>query len=119
MAKGWEVTEKILEKMASWCRERNIQFIPVVVPFEACVGPRNWKSFVAGTALPKMVPDYPEERLGRLFVRLDVSGVLLKEPFERNIDVVLPYIGGHFNAEGHRVTAEAIYSKMVEMGMAH
>ena len=117
VAKGWEVTEKILEKMASWCRERNIQFIPVVVPFEACVGPRNWKSFVAGTALPKMVPDYPEKRLGRLFVRLDVSGVLLKGPFERNIDVVLPYIGGHLNAEGHRVTAEVIYSKMVEIGL--
>jgi len=119
VAKGWEVTEKILEKMTCWCRERNIQFIPVVVPFEACVGSKNWKSFTSGSSLPKMIQDYPEKRLGRLFVRLGLPAVLLKEPFERNVDVVLPYIGGHFNAEGHRVTAEAIYSKMVEIGLAH
>ena len=116
VAKGWRVTEKILEKMNSWCKERNIQFIPVVIPFEACVGAKNWRSFASGSS-PPMIQDYPEKRLGRLFDRLGLPAVLLKEPFERNIDLVLPYVGGHFNAEGHRVTAEAIYSKMVEIGL--
>src|SRR5207237_10917086 len=119
VANGWQVTEKILEKIASWCSERNIQLIPVVVPFEACVGPKNWKSFASGSSPPKMIRDYPERRLGRLFDRLSLPAVLLKEPFERNIDVVLPFIGGHFNPEGHRVTADAIYSKMVEIGLVH
>jgi hypothetical protein len=119
VSKGWKITEKILEKMALLCREKNIQFIPVVVPFEACVSLDGWRAFASGYPTGGIVQDYPEKRLGRLFSRLGVPCVLLKEPFERNRDAVLPYIGGHFKAEGHRVTAEAIYSKMVEMGLAH
>jgi hypothetical protein len=119
VSRGWKITEKILEKMALLCREKNIQFIPVVVPFEACVSPKRWTAFTSDYSSRKMVQDYPEKRLGRLFDRLGVPCVLLKEPFERNSDRVLPYIGGHFNAEGHRVAAEAIYSKIVEIGLAH
>jgi len=119
ISQGWKITEKILEKMALLCRERNIQFIPIVVPFEACVRPQSWRKFASGYSSPKMIPDYPERRLGSFFDHLGVPGVLLKEPFEQNSDVVLPYIGGHFNSEGHRVTCEAIYSKMVEIGLVH
>jgi hypothetical protein len=116
---GWRITEKIFEKMIFFCREKNIQFIPVVVPFEPCVRAKSWKAFTAADPSRKMVRDYPEQRLGRLFGRLGVPCVFLNEPFEQNSDRVLPYIGGHFNAEGHRVTAEALYSKMVELGLAH
>jgi hypothetical protein len=118
IAKGWKITEKILEKMALLCREKNTRFIPVVVPFEACVSPKSWRAFASDYSSRKMLRDYPEKRLGRLFDRLEVPGVLLKEPFEQNSDRVLPYIGGHFNAEGHRVAADALYSKMVELGLA-
>jgi hypothetical protein len=119
ISKGWKITEKIVEKMARLCRERNIQFIPVVVPFEACVSLNGWKAFASDYPNGGIIQDYPEKRLGRLFDRLSVPGVLLKEPFERNRDAVLPYIGGHFNPEGHRVAAEAIYSKMAEIGLVH
>jgi len=119
IAKGWRITEKILEKMAVLCQEKMIPFIPVVAPFEACVGARNWQAFGSNYPPPKMIQDYPEKRLTRLFDKLRVPVILLKDPFEQNIDAVLPYIGGHFNAEGHRVAAEAIYSKMVELGLAH
>ncbi len=116
VAKGWWITEQILQKMASLCRDRSIQFIPVVVPFEACVGPR-WKSFSKGFPRQKMIQDYPEKRLGRFFDRLGLAAVLLKETFEQNIDVVLPYSGGHLSPGGHRVAAEGIYAKMVQIGL--
>ena len=118
VAKGWQVTEMIVEKMASWCRERNIQFIPMVVPFEGCVGSKNWKDFSGLLQYPKMIQDYPEKRLGRLFDRLSVPGVLLKEPFEQNLSSVSLYTEGHLSSEGHRIAAEAICSKMKQIGLA-
>jgi hypothetical protein len=30
---------------------------------------------------------------------------------------VLPFIDGHFNAAGHGVAAEAIYAKLVALGL--
>jgi hypothetical protein len=43
---------------------------------------------------------------------------MLKEVFDRNVDLYFPSIAGHFNPEAHRLTAEAIHRKLVEAGLA-
>ncbi len=64
--------------------------------------------FASGQPSPQMIQYYPEKRLDELFKRLDAQSVMLIETFQKNENIVLPYIDGHLNPEGHRLTAEAI-----------
>jgi hypothetical protein len=117
VAKGWRITELLLERIQARCRASNIAFMAVVVPFEPQVGGR-WEDFMSHRPPPRTTADYPERRLGRLFARLGVPSVMLKDVFDRNVDLYFPLIAGHFNPESHRLTAEAIYKKMLEADLA-
>lgn len=111
VATGWRITELILTKIAALTRQEGIPLMFVVVPFEARIGP-GWKGFVSDKPPPKMIQDYPEKRLSRLFEGLDIPFVLLKPLLEAHTDLVFPSRGGHLNPEAHQITAEAIYEKL-------
>jgi hypothetical protein len=91
--------------------------IAAVVPFEACVGEKSWRAFTAVTPRPKLIQDYPETRLDRFFKQQRVPAVMVKDFFETDVQSVLPYIDGHLNPAGHRIMADAIFSKMLEQRM--
>jgi hypothetical protein len=116
VAEGWRITERLLEQIHARCRASNIAFMAVVVPFEPQVGAK-WDAFMSSRPPPRTTADYPERRLGRLFARLGVPSVMLKEVFDRNVDLYFPLIAGHFNPESHRLTAEAIHAKLIEAGL--
>ena len=116
VANGWRITELILEKTHNLLTERQIPWLPVVMPFEARFGP-NWQQFADGYPQMKMVQDYPEIRLGRLFEKLEVPYVFLKPVFEEHLDDVLPTRGGHLYPRAHALAGEAIFEKMMEAGM--
>ncbi len=115
---GWKLTEVIIEKIITRCRKSKIPYVSIVVPFEARLN-RVWNDFSSGQPSPQMIQYYPEKRLGELFRRLDVKSVMLIKIFQKNESIVLPYIDGHLNPDGHRLTAEAILqilhdSKLIE-----
>lgn len=114
ISKGWQITEMILQKILNDCRKRRIPFIPVVVPFEGCVGDLNWRAFSSILRGPRLTPDYPEVRLDRFFTKNRVPAVILKPSFDAAADSVLPYLDGHLNLAGHQIMADAIFSKLLE-----
>jgi hypothetical protein len=116
IAKGWAITEMILEMTGDLLEQRGIAWLPVVIPFEARLGPR-WSGFAAASPQMAMVSDYPETRLGDLFERMGVPPVFLKPVFEENLDIVLPTRGGHLNPDAHALAADAIFETMLEAGM--
>jgi hypothetical protein len=110
IARGWRVTERILERIVERCRAHGAAFVGMVVPWDRCVGPA-WEVFARTQPLP-LQRDYPERRLGALFERLGVPSLMLLELFERNRDVVLPARAGHLNPAAHRLVADAILAKL-------
>ncbi len=115
ISKAWLVTEMILRKVDELCRSRGIPWLPVVIPFEARLA-AVWDQFSSGFQLVKLQRDYPEQRLGRLFEELEVPSVLLLDAFDRNNDVVAPYVGGHLNKAAHAITAEESFRTIRESG---
>ena len=116
IATGWRITEKILEDTNSLCRSRGIGWMALVIPFEARVGP-GWNNFALSYPDLKMVQDYPEKRLGRLFDRLGAPAVFLKPVFEEHLDVFFPGRGGHLNPAAHALAAQAIHDQLVQSGL--
>ena len=43
---------------------------------------------------------------------------MLLDAFEPHLDEVLPYVGGHLSAAGHRRAAEALHRELQEAGIA-
>ncbi|MHC4918109.1 MAG: SGNH/GDSL hydrolase family protein [Planctomycetota bacterium] len=115
VAKGWRITERLIERMATRCREQDIRFLLLVTPFEGRIPP-VWDTFHKEQPPPAMVRDYPETRLARLCKRLQIPAVMMRPTFDKHADVVLPYIDGHPNPEGHRLTAEALLDAMAKAG---
>lgn len=109
------MNELLIERIARRCRELGIAYLPVVIPFHARVG--DWQSFAAAQPHPAMIEDYPEQRLGRLFERLGVPAVMMKEVFEENTAVFFPLRGGHLNPAAHRLTARTIYEALRQAGL--
>jgi len=112
---GWGITERLIQRMATTCREKSIRFLLLVVPFEGRI-PSAWDAFHKEQPPPAMVRDYPETRLARLCKRLEIAAVMLRPTFDQQADVILPYIDGHLNPEGHRVTADALLDAMATAG---
>lgn len=114
--RGWRVTERILQKIASTCKDHGVALLPVVVPFVAMVKPESRDSYMSGLPPPKIDPDYPDRRLAHLFARLGAPYVLLKPVFKAHPGN-LYLADGHLNTEGHSVMAQALYDKMLEAGL--
>lgn len=98
-------------------RERGILYVGLDVPFEVQLQP-IWEGFARAQPPPPMNREYPEQRLSALYARLGVPSVMLSDAFQPYLDEVLPYIGGHLSVAGHQRTAEALYHKLVELGIA-
>lgn len=114
---GWGITEGIIRKIASLCRENKIQYLPVVIPFEGRLD-SIWEKFLKIIPPdPAIIQDYPEKRFAQFFSGLGVAPVLLRDVFQEHEDKVLPYRDGHLNPEGHRIVAEEIYRKIGSGGI--
>lgn len=117
VANGWKITEMIIKDIFKITQKRGIPYLTIVVSFEARITEHGWNDFSANQPPPKMIRDYPEKRLGQLFNSLDIPSVMLKDFFEPHQDLVFPYWAGHFNPNGHLITAEAVYQKLVDEGL--
>ncbi len=116
VARGWQVTELLIERIATRCKELDITYVPIVVPFHARVN-AIWAQFATTQPPPPMIQDYPEQRFGALFERLRVSGVLMRDIFEEHQETLLPPRGGHLNPEAHHLLARAIYDQLLTDGL--
>ncbi len=117
VAQGWWITEKLIERIVHLTRERGIAYVGLVVPFEMTLQPA-WEAFARLQPPPRMNREYPEQRLSAHFARLGVGSVMLMDEFQPYLNEVLPFIGGHLSAAGHRRAAEALYRELVESGIA-
>jgi hypothetical protein len=116
VARGWRLTEAILSRTAALAHAHGAKYLAVVVPFEPQV--RAWPPPGARPSKIALGVDYPERRLARLFARLDIPVVTLRDEFARHADEVLPFISGHFSLGAHRLAAELIYQRLIALGWA-
>ena len=116
VAAGWMILEEVLETMADLAEEKGIHLVPVVIPFEARVGPR-WSELRTMVPSLNMIQDYPEQRLLAACKALNLKVVLMKEVFEQNLDLFFPTRGGHLNPESHRLVAEQIFLNLRDQGL--
>jgi hypothetical protein len=116
VAQGWRITERLIEQIVEVTRARGISYVGLVAPFEMTLQPA-WEDFARTQPPPLMTPAYPERRLAAEFARLGVHSVMLLDAFQPYLKEVLPFIGGHFSAAGHRRAAEALYRELVRSGV--
>jgi hypothetical protein len=114
--RAWDLTERILERIATTARAHGVKVLFVVVPWDQCVG-SAWEAFAAGQPPPPLRADHPEQRLGAWCARHGVPCLLLKPIFDRRASEFFPARRGHFNPAAHRMTAEAIFAKLQAEGM--
>jgi hypothetical protein len=117
IARGWQVTERLLEEMSRRLGELGIALVAVVVPKEVRVEPEAWEDFARDLeeqGAPRLVRDGPEQRLVRHLALLGHRAVPMLPVFEEHAQEVLPYWDGHLNPAAHALTAEAIYAALVQ-----
>ena len=116
IAKGWTITEKILEKIINECRLKNVAYMAMIVPFEATINQTTWEEFSSGLPPPELIRDYPDRRLQKFFDRYGVPSLALIETFN-GLAPDSPFYQGHFSVDGHSMVAEAIFQKLNERGL--
>ena len=118
IATGWRVTEKIIGKIVELSQNMKIAYLPIIIPFEGRADKKVWDGLVRSNPKePQMIQNFPEKRFADFFEKLGIQPILLMSIFQQNEDVVLPYIDGHLNLEGHRLVAESIYGVMLEQNL--
>ena len=80
-------------------------------------GGKSWERFAASHPRARMIQEYPEQRLGRLFEELKVPHVFMKPVFEASPDVFLPTRAGHLNPGAQDLAARTILKKLTEVGL--
>lgn len=116
IAKGWTLTEKILQKIISDCRRRHVPYVAVIIPFDASVDKPTWHEFSSTLPPPRLIRDYPDRRLQKFFDENGVPSVPLMDVLEGHSPSSL-YAYGHFTVYGHSLTAQAIYEKLDAAGL--
>jgi hypothetical protein len=116
IAAGWAATEAMIEAVHDLCRENDIAYLPVVIPFHRRTT-SAWAEFSQLLPTP-MVRDLPEQRLGRLFDRLGVPSVMMLETLDAYPRVAVAVRDGHLGPGSHRLVALEIYRAMVAAGTA-
>ncbi|MGW8181138.1 MAG: hypothetical protein ACWGQW_20605, partial [bacterium] len=114
--KGWEIFEAILGEMDSITREHRALLVPLVIPFEARVGP-GWNELARNVPDLEMVQEYPEKRIKKVCKKLGLEPILMKEIFEQNLDLFFPGRGGHLNPASHRLVAERLHTYLSKHGL--
>ncbi len=106
---GWKLTEALVQGIVHDAREAGVAYVGLVIPFEARVG-RNWAPFAKGVRDSRLQldPDYPEERLARVYDGLAAPYVMLRPTLAERYDEVMPYWGGHLSPGGHAAAAEVL-----------
>jgi hypothetical protein len=117
VAEGWRITERLIERIVDTTRARGAVYIGMVAPFELAVTSTGWNRFASLMPPPPLNRLYPEQRFTALFQRLHVGSVMANDAFQPYVAEVMPYVGGHFSAAGHRRAAEALYREMVVRGL--
>jgi hypothetical protein len=113
---GWKILERVLAEMSWLLGERSVALVPLVIPFEARVGP-NWLQFSQNVPELAMKQSYPEQRIGNTCAQLGLEPILAKEVFEQNLELFFPTRGGHLNPESHRLVAEQVYAHLSQRGL--
>ena len=93
--------------------EHGVQFLVVLVPFEAQIDPEAYKKWLASNGMnPDLFePDYPQWRVRAFLEGHGVAYVDLIQPFaEAAGRGIKPFLekDPHWSAEGHRIAAQAI-----------
>jgi len=113
---GWQIFETVLKEMDHIAKERGAHLVPLVIPFEARVGP-GWHELARNVPDLEMVQDYPERRIMSVCKELGLEPVLMKEIFEQNLELFFPGRGGHLNPESHRLVAERLHAYLSKHGL--
>lgn len=111
ISKGWKLTEKILQQIISECRNRNVPYLGMIIPFEGSIQRETWKAITQKLAPPRLIRDYPDRRLQKFFNEMQVPSVVLIDTFEGHSPESV-YAPGHLSVYGHLLTAEAIYKTL-------
>lgn len=117
---AWQVTEKIILKIADLCRERRTDFGVVLVSNSVQVSERSRKEFLEKH--PDLDLAYPNHRMLRLCEEHGIACVDLVPPLLAFHRATARYVhgfgsnpgSGHWNEDGHRVAAESIFQFMHE-----
>jgi len=117
VADGWRITERVIARIVDTTRARGAAYIGMVIPFEQALTDSAWDNFARLVHAPSLKRLYPEQRFSALFHRLGVGAVMINDAFQPYLPEVRPFVGGHFNASGHRRAAEALYREMVTRGL--
>ena len=112
MSRAWQTTDSLLKLVDKACRERGIQWFPVIFPHEIQLRSK-WPDFERTIPRIKASRDYPDRRLGELAGSLGTTSVSLLPTFDEHDGEVLPYVDGHLNRAAHQLVAQTIYAAMV------
>jgi SGNH hydrolase-like domain, acetyltransferase AlgX len=120
---AWEITQALLLQMAGDLRARGIGFLVVVIPDEEELSPDLWNKEGCST-MPTIHADLgkPDRILSDFLKRNEISVLRLSPAFQKYYAtgkrLYLPYrYDNHWNAAGHALAAEEIYSKLRDDGL--
>jgi hypothetical protein len=108
---GWKATESAVKKIVDTAGSVRSKTIILVVPHFLQLRPEV-ESIARELAYPIEV-DYGELRIEKMGRELGVPVVKLKDVFEQELDVVLPYVDGHFNRAAHRRVGDHLADEIV------
>jgi hypothetical protein len=114
IVRGWAITEKILAKIMNECRQKNVKYAAMIVPFSVTINQPTWEQFDSVLKPQHLIRDYPDRRLQNFFDRSGVPSLALIDTFD-GLHPDTPFLQGHFSAQGHSIAAEAIYQKLSEV----
>ena len=110
---GWKATDMSVRRIANLSKRRKAKMMVVVIPHIDQLAPHNEKL----KKLPFTVrPTYAEDRLAKLLEKeTEIPVVPLVEPLEANMDIVWPYLEGHFNRPTHHLVAELLEQEVLKL----
>lgn len=110
---GWTGTERALQEIHRVAQGAGAKMLVLVVAHqhELSTEVDHWRQ-----RLPfEFEPDLAHERLARLFAGTDVEVVSLLGTFNEHVDEVVPYLWGHFNPAAHRIVADVLADRVMEL----
>lgn len=109
---GWEATDQAIIKIITTAQANQAKPIILVIPHLKQLDPvvDRW---VPNLPFP-VDPKYAESRIQQTVQPYDVPVIGLIDTFENNMDIVNPYLEGHFNAETHILVGDILAGEIVK-----